>query len=94
MAKLTQHIPSFVDYRDPLKTATVRTLNELDKVDWVARWRGVTKFYRFSWSPQDNENPEGGGYLIVEMDEGRKWWTVASGDKIIKGLPLWVRVRK
>ena len=44
--------------------------------------RGVYKFYRFSLSDQN---------LMVEHDEGRRWWVVArlSGPSVEINLPKW-----
>jgi len=89
MAKLTQYIPSFVDHRSLLKTAEVATSEGLLQVDWINVWTRTSKFHRFCWHPNDPSKPNGYGSLVVELDEGERWWVVASSDHSIPGLPLW-----
>jgi hypothetical protein len=69
---ITQHIPSFVDCRDAPESRTFETLAELEAVPFVARWKTVTGFLRFSKSEEclmaeiapDKRDPAGAHWVV------------------------------
>lgn len=89
MIHARQHIPGAVSGVEPA-CADVETAEELLALEWVAQWTeplGGDAFYRFSFSVVSSD---AAALLLVEYDEGRRWWVVAhlTGDAP-SGLPVW-----
>lgn len=81
MNKITQHIPTFVDYREPAPSYEFNSIEELLAMPFVNEHAQNNKFYRFSIS---------GHHLMAERDNGGWWWVVgyiAEPNRI--NLPEW-----
>ena len=84
MNSITQHIPGFADSGQQPDRAEFSTLEELERIPFVARWKtppdGAT-FYRFSKSDR---------HLMAELNSGSTFWVVgylADADSV--DLPTW-----
>ena len=80
MNQFTQHIPSFVDRRDPAPTTEFSTTEELLSLDVVQRYKGP-KFSHFALE---------GNCLMAISDEGFQWWVAGYiKDPSTVELPQW-----
>lgn len=89
--KIKQHIP---DASSGFKAAQEKfgTLNELLKIDFVARWEENAGFYQFSIAKKEKAGSHHQYFLMVELDQGNTWYVVGyiSGANINKlALPQW-----
>jgi hypothetical protein len=76
--KFRQHIPAFVDVREPVPPQEFSSLDELLsslKTDYPGK-----TFHR--WSRE-------GRNIMGEWDEGVYWWVMGSSDSDISSLPQW-----
>jgi hypothetical protein len=80
MNRITQHIPSFVETRDdPRKAGAFTTLDELERVPFVAGWKSEPGFVRFSLSGNaliaelapDDEEPAGAHWVVGFIENPR-----------------------
>lgn len=87
MNQITQHIPTFVDYREAHPQAEFITLAELEAVPFVAKWKDRPHFLRFSksrnalmaeFSPSD-EKPSGSYWVVGFL-----------GDPTSVDIPEWI----
>lgn len=70
MNSITQHVPTFVDDRGPLKSAEFETITELLAIPWVAQWAETMNGQPFhQFSKVDH-------HLMAEHAEGHTWWVV------------------
>lgn len=74
---ITEHPPNCVDSSRPLQVAEFNTLNQLYDVSFVRKWRDGNierkeNFYRYSIVRREH----GKHILIVEYDNGERWWVV------------------
>lgn len=104
--KVRQHIPGFVENLP--EEHEVTNLEELLELMFVARWKEEPAFHRFSvtrnyWANATTSPGDGRAeqmhILMVELEEGYKWWGIAylSGDdslEILESLPEWEPRRK
>jgi len=76
--KFRQHIPSFVDVREPIPVqefASVEALLSSLKSDWSGQ-----TFHRWS---RDAD------YIMGEWDGGFHWWVMGRSDADLSSLPKW-----
>lgn len=70
MNKFTQHIPNFVDWREPKPSFEFETLEELLNHKIVAsysKWDGFTRYAKSG----DVEN-----HLMIMFENNESWWVV------------------
>jgi hypothetical protein len=82
-----QRVPGGADF-EPLEFS-FDTQKELLEHDLIARWSKKESFYRYSISMNDNPYSYK-FFLMVEMEEGKKWWCLGYLDNINDiDLPGW-----
>lgn len=67
MNKFQQHIPNFVDNRDPVPVYEFETTKELLNLDIVKKYIDGRDYHKFVMS--DN-------YLMIIWEDGFRWWVV------------------
>lgn len=86
--KIVQCVPTFFEGVVP-KAAEFSSDEELLAVPWVQHWAEDSKdfgrFHRFSVTLDGN--------LMVEYNQGRKWWTIGHIRGGTTNLPEWKPVR-
>lgn len=80
MNSITQHIPSFVDYRSAPPKATFDTAADLGAVDFVARYKNDPDYGFFA--QQDS-------WLIATSPGGSRWLVVGHMASPVDFLPEW-----
>jgi hypothetical protein len=88
--RIKQHIPNWASGK--ASSEKFGNLNELLKIDWVARWEENPEFYQFSLSKKENACSQYKYFLMVELKNGSEWWVVGyiSGANIDRlALPEW-----
>jgi hypothetical protein len=82
--EIRQYIPSFIETRAQRKSAIVETPADLDRVDWIRRWRQNTGHTFTRW--MQSVDPR---LLIAVYDEGNYWWVVGFMSGELPGLEEW-----
>lgn len=67
MNRITQHVPRFVDTREPPIQVEFTTTDSLLSVDFVKAWRDAPNFSHFCVHRK---------HLMVVLDDGYQWWVV------------------
>lgn len=83
--EFTQHVPNSCDIGDQKPIRIKGTIQEILNHEWVNKWTKLSDFYRFSVSRVSDNL----GHLMMESDEGYKWWVVGRLSEIPKELPVW-----
>lgn len=80
MIHVKQRFPNFFSGFTPVEKS-ISTLQELQEIDFVARWINNPKFDKLSLGP---------GILMAEMNNG-SYWAIAflKGDTASLNLPRW-----
>lgn len=92
--RVRQHIPSFVDGVEPVKTY-VFTAAELERLEFIHRWTEQQMFHRFAVHRHYYQRHDEDLHLMLaEFDHGHKWWVIAylEGDdslEILSKYPEW-----
>jgi len=79
MNKIKRYVPTFFEVAS-LAEVAFETVDELKRIDFVARFVALPSFYRLSLSEHR---------LMAELDGGAEWWVVGfyAGPPIV--LPEW-----
>ena len=85
MNKFTQHIPNFVDWREPKPSFDFETLEELLNHEIVAsysKWQGFTQYAKST----SNEN-----FLMILFENNKSQWVVGRVEdaSVLSTLPNW-----
>ena len=82
--RVVQHIPAFVDTREPAPSAEFTTMNELLAVPFVAQWLPPDEP---GWHAEVSaDNPT---VLMAVKDDGSEWWVIGFLSSPVD-LPTWV----
>lgn len=80
MNRLTQHIPSSVDYREAPPSATFTTYEELLAIPFVKQWADDKSYGSFAQSDE---------HLMAVSPSGDKWFVVGYLLSAVDWLPIW-----
>jgi hypothetical protein len=87
MPTITQYFPDFCEGFEK-HTATVKSVEDLDRIEWIRSWRRDPAFYRFSLSLKRGDG--GRPLLMAEFDGGKIWYVVGRLSEPLEGLSMWV----
>lgn len=90
MNKITRRFPNFVGHTpEDLTQHPFETLEELMQVEWIARLKRLPYFHRFSLCRFDPPGAQKRPAMMVEYDNGKRYYVIGYFDHDDVALPEW-----